>query len=53
MQAQHIPKGAHQLHAQIIVEVLDFITAAFQLVKVGSRDTHHVGQLIHGFLALV
>ena len=53
MQAQHIPKWTHQLHTQIVVEVLDFITAAFQLVKVGSCDTHHIGQLIHGFLALV
>ena len=53
MQPQHITEWAYQLHIQIVVEVLDFITAAFQFFQSISRHTDNVGQLIHGFFGLV
>ena len=37
MQPQHITEWAYQLHIQIVVEVLDFITAAFQFFQSISR----------------
>ena len=36
MQTKHIPERAHQLHIEVVVKVLDFITAAFQLVKLSA-----------------
>ena len=53
MQPQHIPKGANQLHVQIVIKIFHLVAAAFQFFQVGSRHTNHIGQLIHGFLALV
>ena len=53
MQPQHIPKGANQLHVQIVIKIFHLIAAAFQFFQVGSRHTHYVGQFVHGFLALV
>ena len=53
MQPQHVPKGAHQLHVQVVVEVPDLIAAAFQLLRIGSGHPHHIGELVHGFLALI
>ena len=53
MQPQRISKGANQLHVQIVIKIFHLIAAAFQFFQVGSCHTHHIGQLIHGFLALV
>ena len=53
MQSQHIPKRADQLHVQIVIKIFHLIAAAFQFFQVGSCHTHHIGQLVHGFLALV
>ena len=42
MQSHHISGRANQLHIQIIVKVLDFITTAFQFVKIGCRYPYDV-----------
>ena len=42
MQSHHISGRANQFHIQIIVKVLDFITTAFQLVKIGCRHPYDV-----------
>ena len=34
MKPQHIPSRTHQLYIEVVVKVLDFITTAFQLVKI-------------------
>ena len=50
MQPQHIPKGANQFHVQIVIKIFHLIAAAFQFFQVGSRHTHHIGQLVHCLL---
>ena len=43
MQPQHITEWANQLDVQIIIEIFDFITAAFQFFQSVSRHTDNVG----------
>ena len=50
MQPQHIPEWANQFYVEVVVEVLDFITAAFQFFQRIRCHTDNIGQLIHGFL---
>ena len=42
MKPQHIPSRTHQLYIEVVVKVLDFITTAFQLVKIGCRHPNNV-----------
>ncbi len=37
-----IPAVANQLHIEVIVKILDFITTAFQFVKIGCRHPYDV-----------
>ena len=53
MQPHHITDRPHQLNACIIVEIAHLVTAAFEFFHVRRGNAHHIGQLVHGFFALV
>ena len=52
VQADHITHRPHQLDVHIVVKVAHRIAPAFEFFRVRGGDTHHIGQLVHGFLAL-
>ena len=53
MQSHHITDRPHQLNACIIVEIAHLVTAAFEFFHVRRGNAHNIGQLVHGFFALV
>ena len=52
VQADHIAHRAHQLDVHIVVEIPYRIAPALEFFLVRRGDAHHIGQLVHGFLAL-
>ena len=53
MQSHHITDRTNQLNACIIVEIAHLIAAAFEFFHVRRGNAHNIGQLVHGFFALV
>ena len=53
MQSHHITDRPHQINACIIVEIAHLVTAAFEFFHVRRGNAHNIGQLVHGFFALV
>ena len=53
MQSHHITDGTNQLDTCVIVEVAYLIAAAFEFFHVRRGNTHHIGQLVHTFFALI
>ena len=52
VQADHITHRAHQLDVHIVVEIPYRIAPPLEFFLVRRGDAHHIGQLVHGFLAL-
>ena len=53
VQADHITHRAHQLDVHIVVEIPYRIAPPLEFFLVRRGDAHHIGQLVHGFFALV
>ena len=53
MQPHHITDRTNQLDTCIIVEVAHLIATAFEFFRIRRGNTHHIGQLVHTFLALI
>ena len=53
MQSHHITDRPHQLNACIIVEIAYLIAAAFEFFRIRRGNAHNIGQLVHGFFALI
>ena len=53
MQPHHITDRANQLDTCVIVKVTHLIAAAFEFFYVRRGNTHNIGQLVHGFFALI
>ena len=53
MQSHHITDRPHQLDTCVIVEIAYLIAAAFEFFHVRRGNAHNIGQLVHGFFALV
>ena len=52
VQADHIAHRTHQLDVHIVIEIPYCIAPPFEFFLVRGGDAHHIGQLVHGFLAL-
>ena len=53
VQSHHITDRPNQLDTCVIVEIAHLVTAAFEFFHVRRGNAHNIGQLVHGFFALV